>query len=92
MGKTTQFLIPLSKQYRAEFFNKNETYQNFHHATQAVMIDEYTQATLRATQVNEMCDGTYKYPNKYGGPTRLNGPIVLICANASIDSVYPNAG
>ena len=56
------------------------------------MLDEYTQATLRATQINEMCDGTYKYPNKYGGPTRLNAPLVLICANASIDTVYPNAG
>ena len=42
--------------------------------------------------MNEMCDGNYKYPNKYGGPTLLKDPILLICANAPIDEVYPKAG
>jgi hypothetical protein len=38
-----------------------------------------------------MCDGTYQYPVKGGNATALNKPIVIICGNAPIKTVYPKA-
>lgn len=36
-----------------------------------------------------MCDGTYPYPRKNGGAIRPDKPIIIICGNASIETVYP---
>ena len=55
------------------------------------MIDEYTHATLRATELNQMCDGTYAYPTKGGSAIQLSNPYMIICANAPACTVYPNA-
>lgn len=38
-----------------------------------------------------MCDGTYAYPTKGGAPVTLDKPLLLICGNAKIEEVYPNA-
>lgn len=38
-----------------------------------------------------MCDGTYQYPTKNGTAQTLDKPIILICGNASIETVYPKA-
>lgn len=38
-----------------------------------------------------MCDGTYAYPVKGSAPIYLDNPVIIICGNASIDTVYPNA-
>lgn len=38
-----------------------------------------------------MCDGTYQYPTKGGNAIKLDSPLILICGNASIETVYPKA-
>lgn len=81
----------MSKQYRAKYYNQAEHFQNLPEGTQALLIDEYTTAKLPATQINQMCDGTYQYPTKNGTAMTLDRPIILICGNASIESVYPKA-
>lgn len=55
------------------------------------MIDEYTTATIKATQLNQMCDGTFQYPTKSAAPTILENPLLIVCGNASIKTVYPKA-
>lgn len=54
------------------------------------MIDEYTFATYKSTDINMMCDGTYVYPTKNGNAMRLADPYIVICANAPPEQVYPN--
>lgn len=90
MGKTTQFLEPISK-YKAEFMDMSERFQEFPTNTQAVLIDEYTTAYLKATDLNRMCDGSQAYPTKGGPKITLNKPLIIICSNAPMDEVYPNA-
>lgn len=38
-----------------------------------------------------MCDGTYQYPTKSSAATILQQPLLIVCGNASIKSVYPKA-
>ena len=38
-----------------------------------------------------MCDGTFQYPNKSAAPTTLENPLLIVCGNASIKTVYPKA-
>ena len=56
------------------------------------MLDEYSNANLTITKLNQMCDGTYQYPNKGSAPTKLDNPIIIVCGNAPIDELYPNKG
>lgn len=56
-----------------------------------MLIDEYTTASLKATTINQMCDGTYQYPVKGGDASPLQKPIIIICGNAPMEKVYPNA-
>lgn len=46
------FLLELQKNYRAHFYNKSEKFQSFPESTQVILIDEYTHATLRSTEIN----------------------------------------
>ena len=62
-GKTT-FLNRVAHDYRAQFLNKEEKYQDMPANTQAVLIDEYSHAFMRTTTLNQMCDGTYQYPRR----------------------------
>lgn len=56
------------------------------------MIDEFTVPTLKATELNEMCDGSVSYPSKGCQPIRLDtNPYIVICANKPIHQVYINA-
>ena len=73
-------------------YNQQEVFQTFPPTTQVVMLDEYSTANLTITKLNQMCDGTLQYPTKGGEPLSLEKPLILICGNASIDSVYPNKG
>lgn len=66
VGKTT-FLKSLDKEFRCSWYNKSELYQAIHDDTQFILIDEYSTADLRVTQINQMCDGTYQYPRKGTG-------------------------
>ena len=48
-GKTTKFLNPLADKYSATYYNQSEKFQSFNVNTSAVLIDEYTKASLTAT-------------------------------------------
>lgn len=55
------------------------------------MLDEYTIPYLKATQLNEMCDGNYQYPSKGGEAIKLKKPLIIICSNKPMQELYPNA-
>lgn len=62
-----------------------------HKDSQFVLIDEYTTADIKATTLNQMCDGTYQYPSKGGASIRLKQPTIVICGNKNPEEMYPNA-
>lgn len=79
MGKTT-FLNTLSNAYRCTWYNTAELYQTAYQDSQFILIDEYTTAHLKATTLNQMCDGTYQYPAKGQGAKAIPA-IIIICGN-----------
>lgn len=79
-GKTT-FLETMDREHRASWYNKSEVYQTIHKDSQFILIDEYTTADIKATTINQMCDGTYQYPSKGGASIKLDKPTILICGN-----------
>jgi len=46
---------------------------------------------MKATTINQMCDGNYQYPVKGGASTKLKKPYILICGNKDPKDLYPNA-
>jgi len=88
-GKTT-FLKSLDQLFPSYWLSYKETFQSVHPQTQFVLLDEYSKPHLEATQLNQMCDGTWMYPTKGGSPTRLVEPLIMICSNKPVEEVYPN--
>lgn len=88
-GKTT-FLKQVRSQFKANFYNKHELYQTFEADLQFLLFDEYTVPFLRIQNLNEMCDGTYQYPQKGGKAMTLKDPIVLVCGNKHPFEMYTN--
>lgn len=88
-GKTT-FLKSVASSYPSHWYAYKEVFQSVHPGTQFVLLDEYSIAHLSATQLNQMCDGTWVYPFKGGSPVQLVEPLVLICSNKPPEEVYPN--
>lgn len=88
-GKTT-FLKELTAAHPCYWYAYLETFQDPHPDTQFVILDEYSTASITATQLNQMADCTHKYPFK-GGPSRqLHRATLIVCGNRSIVQVYPN--
>lgn len=88
LGKST-YLQKLSSMYRASFYACQEKFQSLKEDSQLVLFDEYAKGnSVKATDLNQMCDGTYKYPRKGSPAILLNKPYLIICSNYSIDSVY----
>lgn len=86
-GKTT-FLKALSTQYTCYLYNVNEKFQDPKESTQFLLFDEYSTAKVFLTDLNSMCDGTYKYPKKGLPAVTLEEPIVIICGNRRPEEVY----
>jgi len=89
VGKTTMFLEPLREKFRCSWYNKLENFQVVSRDSQFILIDEYSTAHLKVTQLNEMCDGNYQYPVKGGDPVSTKATIV-ICGNRAPMTLYPN--
>ena len=87
-GKTL-FLKSLDEKYRCSWYNQVETFQSIHVDSQFILFDEYSTATLKVTSLNQMCDGTYQYPQK-GGPAKTIAAYIIICGNKHPAEVYPN--
>lgn len=56
-----------------------------------MLIDELTCPDIRATTLNQMCDGTYQYPTKGGSSIKLTKPTILICGNKNPQDIYTTA-
>jgi len=89
-GKT-RWLKGLDEYYRCSWFAYSEAFQELWPDSQFLLMDEYSKAHLCVTQLNQMCDGTYKYKTKGGGQLQLPGITIILCANAPPDEVYPKA-
>lgn len=90
-GKST-FLKKLMKNYRSSFYSCSEKYQTIKSDSQLVLLDEFGPNNLVAnTILNQMCDGTYKYPVKGSNQVTLNDPWIIICSNFPILSIYPQS-
>lgn len=88
-GKTT-FLKSVACQFPSYWYSYKEGFQSAHPGTQFVLLDEYSSPHLQATQLNQMCDGTWQYPVKCGTAIQLESPIVLVASNKPPEEVYPN--
>lgn len=88
-GKTT-FLKSVAAAFPSYWLSYRETFQACHPGTQFVLLDEYSSPHLPATQLNQMCDGTWQYPYKGGEPVQLQDPIILVGSNKPPEEVYPN--
>jgi Geminivirus Rep catalytic domain. len=86
-GKTT-WLLDLTSRYRCSWYTVQENFQDIKRDTQFILIDEYSVAHLRVTQLNAMCDGTYQYPTKGGSPITCPGVIIVLAGNKPMEEVY----
>lgn len=86
-GKTT-FLETLLTQFRCYLYNVNEKFQDPNLLDQFVLFDEYSTAKLLLTDLNGICDGTYRYSRKGQAAIKLNTPTVIICGNKRPEEVY----
>ena len=89
LGKTTKFLQPIATQFNCTWYNYEEKFQDVYSDSQFLLMDEYSSAHLKVTQLNQMCDGTYLYPRKGGAPT-CGKFTLLICGNKHPNEIYPN--
>lgn len=88
-GKTS-FLRSVALAYPSYWYSYKESFQACHPGTQFILLDEYSVPHLQATQLNQMCDGTWMYPVKGANPVQLVDPIMLVAANKPPKEVYPN--
>lgn len=91
-GKTTfmvQLGCPKKHGHSTYFYSQAEKYQDLlRPGTQFLLFDEYTSPTMTLTQMNAICDGTYKHPRKGTTPVTLDNPIVIVGANKPPEEVY----
>lgn len=87
-GKST-FLQKLDSLYRCSWYSCAEKYQTMNADSQFILFDEYGKGNGEKTTVlNQICDGTYKFPCKSRPAITLSFPYVVICSNYPIDQVY----
>lgn len=89
-GKTT-FLTSIRKKYRAEFWNYGEVFQDsIKTSTEIILFDEMRGSRLKATTLNQICDGTFGFPQKGAACIYLvtGKPLVIVCSNLEISECY----
>jgi len=86
-GKTT-WLLDLSSKFRCSWYTVQENFQDIKRDSQFILVDEYSVAHLKVTQLNAMCDGTYQYPTKGGSPITCPGVIIVLAGNKAMEEVY----
>lgn len=90
-GKST-FLKKLMGMHRCSFYSCSEKFQTIKSDSQLILLDEFGPNNLVAnTVLNQMCDGTYKYPVKGSSQVTLTDPWIIICSNFPINSIYPQS-
>lgn len=86
-GKTT-FLLSVESRFPSYFYNFAEGFQSIQSRTQFLLLDEYSTAYLKLTDLNRMCDGTAKYPVKGGEAVMVRDHQIIICSNKPPEEVY----
>ena len=86
-GKTT-WLLDLAAKHRCSWYTVQENFQDIKKDSQFILVDEYSVAHLKVTQLNAMCDGTYQYPIKGGSPITCPGVIIVLAGNKPMEEVY----
>lgn len=89
-GKTTCFAIPLETTYRAVIENGDLTYWSIEEDTECIILDDYNGARLKYYELNQLCDGTYKFRMFMKGKKKLNKPLIIVLSNQSLRDLYPN--
>lgn len=90
-GKTT-FLKKLSNTFCCSYYSCTEKYQDLDINTQFLLFDEYGKGnSTTSTALNQMCDGTYKFPAKGKSQMMLKDPYLIVCSNLPINEVYLNS-
>lgn len=86
-GKT-KMMKNLARRYACSWYNYAENFQAIYMDSQFLLMDEYTEAHLKQTTLNMICDSTWLYPIKTEDPVQKN-MIVVVCGNMHPSILYP---
>jgi len=88
-GKTT-FLQSLMVKYPAVLWNPEERYQDLvKKTTQLILFDEMRGGTIKISQLNQICDGTFHFIGKNRLPILLDSkPLVIVMSNMPWTDIY----
>lgn len=68
-------------------YNVNENFQNpVKH--RLILIDEYNEASLSVSQLDQICDGNYQFPVKGERAFMIRLPIVIVLSNYPMSGIY----
>lgn len=90
-GKTT-WAHTLVEQFQAAFVGGDRGFFDVAANKKILIFDEFTTARITYTQMNQMCDGTYKFAYFRQGNVELEDkkPLLIVLANKPIAEVYRN--
>lgn len=89
-GKTTGVINPLIRDHHAVMYHPKATYHHVREKTRVIVLDEVITGTIKARDLNEICDGNAQFRVFMGGEIKLKEKaLVVICSNFSIDTVFP---
>lgn len=89
-GKTTGFLEPIYRQFKACWKDQSEPYWTITKDTEIIIFDEVRPGDFKASNLNMICNGHKEFRIFQGGSIKLNQkPLVIICSNFSIQEVFP---
>lgn len=90
-GKTT-WAHSLVEKYQATFVGGDRGFFDVDKSKKILIFDEFTTARITYTQMNQMCDGTYKFAYFRQGNVLLKDkqPLLIVLANKPIAEVYRN--
>lgn len=90
-GKTT-YLQLLREEFATSDYSAQEKYQTVNKESDLLLFDEFGKGnSVTYTVMNQICDGTYKYPIKGKPAVIMEKPYVIVASNFSISEVYPNS-
>lgn len=90
-GKT-YFLSMIFSRYRSYYYNQKSVFQDLVTGIEFILFDEYCKGnSLKITDLNLICDGSYSFPRKNMSSIVLDKPWVIVTSNFPISEVYPNS-
>lgn len=89
-GKTT-FALKLLEMFKGILKSTDFSYWNIRPDTELIIFDEFNRGSIKAQQLNSLCDGTYEFRVFQGGLVKLNigKPLIIVLSNFNIETVFP---